>query len=63
MIIGAVRETSPGEKRVAATPQSVKKLISLGYQVIVETNSGAAASFDDAMYEQAGAEVIENGAV
>ena len=57
MIIGVVRETALGEKRVSATPQSVKKLISLGYQVLVETNCGVAANFDDSMYESAGASV------
>lgn len=61
MIIGAVRESAAGEKRVAATPQSVKKLVGLGYQVLVESNCGAAASFDDEMYAAAGATVVQNG--
>jgi H+-translocating NAD(P) transhydrogenase subunit alpha len=63
MIIGAVKESSPGENRVAVSPQSVKKLVGLGYQVMVETGCGAAAGFDDTTYETAGAQVSRNGQV
>ena len=63
MIIGAVRETALGEKRVSATPQSVKKLISLGYQVVVESNCGVTANFDDTMYESAGATIRPTSSV
>ena len=59
MIIGAVKETSTGEKRVAATPQSVKKMIGLGYEVSVECGCGVNANFSDAMYEHAGANVVD----
>ncbi len=58
MIIGAVKETSTGEKRVAATPQSVKKMINLGYEVRVERGCGSNANFSDSMYEQAGANLV-----
>lgn len=63
MIIGAVKETSSTEKRVAATPQSVKKMINLGYEVMVESGSGADANFSDALYEQAGAKIVQNGSI
>lgn len=55
MIIGIPRESQPGETRVAATPQTVGQLIKLGYQVVVESGAGAAASFSDAAFAEAGA--------
>jgi NAD(P) transhydrogenase subunit alpha len=57
MIIGIPRESLPGETRVAATPQTVGQLIKLGYEVVVETGAGAASSFSDAAYTEAGAGV------
>ena len=56
MLIGIPRESLPGETRVAATPQTVGQLIKLGYSVVVEHDAGAAASFADAAYAEAGAE-------
>ncbi|QZT57157.1 Re/Si-specific NAD(P)(+) transhydrogenase subunit alpha [Mycolicibacterium austroafricanum] len=55
MIIGIPRESLPGETRVAATPQTVGQLIKLGYQVVVASGAGAAASFSDAAFAEAGA--------
>jgi NAD(P) transhydrogenase subunit alpha len=60
MIIGVLKESLPGERRVAATPDSVKKLIKLGYQVVVESNCGSDANFPNSGYEDAGAEVERN---
>lgn len=57
MQIGIVKEQLPGETRVAATPTSVEQLIKLGFTVVIESGAGAAASFDDAAYEKAGATV------
>ncbi|BBZ01384.1 NAD(P) transhydrogenase subunit alpha [Mycolicibacterium chitae] len=57
MIIGIPRESLPGETRVAATPATVAQLIKLGYSVLVEAGAGAASSFADAAYVEAGAEV------
>ncbi|MHA7651690.1 Re/Si-specific NAD(P)(+) transhydrogenase subunit alpha [Mycobacterium sp. ML4] len=57
MIIGIPRESLPGETRVAATPQTVGQLIKLGYSVVVESEAGAAASFLDGAYVEAGADV------
>jgi NAD(P) transhydrogenase subunit alpha len=51
------RETSPGETRVAATPESVKKFKSLGLDVVVETGAGTAAHIADADYTAAGASI------
>jgi H+-translocating NAD(P) transhydrogenase subunit alpha len=55
MIIGIPRESLPGETRVAATPQTVGQLIKLGYEVLVEFGAGAASSFADAAFTEAGA--------
>ncbi|MGY2003469.1 Re/Si-specific NAD(P)(+) transhydrogenase subunit alpha [Blastococcus sp. SYSU DS1024] len=57
MQIGVPRETRPRETRVAATPATVTQLVQLGYEVVVETGAGAAASFPDEAYAQAGARV------
>ncbi len=57
MIIGVLREARPGETRVAATPLTVVQLLKLGYEVVVEPGAGAAASFTDEAYVEAGATV------
>jgi H+-translocating NAD(P) transhydrogenase subunit alpha len=49
------KETSPGETRVAATPESVKKLKGLGLDVVVQAGAGAGARISDADYLAAGA--------
>ncbi|MCL8027154.1 Re/Si-specific NAD(P)(+) transhydrogenase subunit alpha [Nocardioides bruguierae] len=55
-LIGVVRERE-GEPRVAATPDSVRALVRLGYRVVVEAAAGTRAGFADAAYREAGAEV------
>lgn len=57
MLIGIPRESLPGETRVAATPQTVGQIIKLGYAVVVESGAGAASSFSDSAYVDAGAEI------
>ncbi|MDG4667407.1 Re/Si-specific NAD(P)(+) transhydrogenase subunit alpha [Mycobacterium sp. 236(2023)] len=57
MIIGIPRESLPGETRVAATPQTVGQLIKLGYDVVVESGAGAASSFSDEAFAEAGASI------
>ncbi|SOZ66744.1 pyridine nucleotide transhydrogenase (proton pump), alpha subunit [Cupriavidus taiwanensis] len=59
MTIGVPREAHPGERRVAATPDSVKELLKLGYQVVVETGAGLEASFSDDDYRAAGAAIVD----
>ena len=59
MRIGVPRETLPGETRVAATPDVVKKLAGKGFEVVVERGAGASAHFPDAEYEAAAARVGE----
>ena len=51
-------ESSPGEKRVAATPDSVKKLIAVGATVDVESGAGLDSLMTDAAYEAAGARIV-----
>ena len=60
MKVGIPREIGPGERRVGATPQSVKKLIKLGFEVAVESGAGASAGFSDASYVEAGAEIAQD---
>mgnify|MGYP003584412998 CR=1 FL=1 len=57
MRIGIPRESKPGERRVAATPKTTEQLIKLGYTVTIEAGAGIGASFDDAAYVAAGAEI------
>lgn len=57
MLIAIPRESQPGETRVAATPQTVGQIIKLGYSVVVESGAGAASSFSDAAYAEAGADI------
>src|SRR6201996_6238979 len=54
-VIAVTRERRAGETRVAATPETVKKLIGAGFSVIVETGAGTASSYPDADYQAAGA--------
>jgi NAD(P) transhydrogenase subunit alpha len=54
-LIAVTKERRAGETRVAATPETVKKLIAAGFAVTVEAGAGAAASYPDADYEAAGA--------
>jgi len=56
--IAVTKERRSGETRVAATPDSVKKLIGMGFAVVVEAGAGAGSSFPDADYLAAGAVVV-----
>jgi H+-translocating NAD(P) transhydrogenase subunit alpha len=60
MKVFAPRETVPGERRVAITPDSAGRLRKAGVEVSVEHGAGVAASYDDAVYEAAGAAVVAN---
>ena len=62
MKFGVPRETRPGERRVALSPDSVERLRKLGYACLVETGAGEAARFSDAAYEAAGAQVVPDAA-
>jgi hypothetical protein len=63
LIVGIPKETAFLEKRVAATPESVQRLVGKdndGFIVHIQDNAGAAAYFDNASYEQAGAVIVPN---
>ena len=62
MKIGVPRETHPGERRVAATPEVAAQLQKLGYEVLVEKDAGAAASFSDEAYKAAGCTIADSAA-
>ncbi len=55
MKIAVLKERRPSEARVAATPDTVKKMVALGWEVVVEEGAGAGASFLDQAYRDAGA--------
>ena len=55
--IAVTRERRQGETRVAATPETVKKLGGLGFSTIVEAGAGEGASYADAEYVAAGAKI------
>lgn len=63
MRIAFLKETAPGETRVAATPETVKKIVGLGHSVSVAAGAGVAASVPDQHYTDAGAEVSTDGGV
>ncbi len=58
MIIGIPREIMHAENRVAATPDSCRKLVNDGHRVLVEAGAGLGAYFHDEAYAQAGAEIV-----
>ena len=60
MKIGIPKEVRPGERRVAATPETVSRLLKLGFDVQVESQAGAGASFADADYAATGATVVRS---
>lgn len=58
MRIGIPAETRAGETRVAATPETVKKMLATGHTVMVENGAGQGASIPDAEYQAAGATMV-----
>lgn len=58
MNIGIPKEPFEGQTLVSSTPDTVKKLIKLGYDVMVESGAGDLANFTDDQYEQAGATIV-----
>ena len=62
MVIVIPKERAEGERCVAASPDSVKRLIELGYQVCIEQGAGTDAFFTDAEYQASGAQIISDRA-
>ncbi len=61
MRISVLKESAPGETRVAATPETVKKIVGLGHSIVVQTGAGVAASYPDELFKNAGAELAADG--
>jgi NAD(P) transhydrogenase subunit alpha len=59
LAIGIPAETAAGETRVAATPETVKKLVAQGHTVRVQSGAGVAASVTDEAYAAAGATLVD----
>jgi NAD(P) transhydrogenase subunit alpha len=59
-LIAVTKERRAGETRVAAVPETVKKLVGQGFSVTVEKGAGAAANYADADYEAAGASLAKD---
>ncbi|MBV8889216.1 MAG: Re/Si-specific NAD(P)(+) transhydrogenase subunit alpha [Alphaproteobacteria bacterium] len=62
MKLAVVKERRPHERRVAASPDTIRRMAGMGLDLIVETGAGAAASFTDAAYETAGATIAPDAA-
>ena len=60
MIIGVPKEIMPGERRVAASPETVEKMVSDGLTVLVEKNAGEGAFYHDPDYVAAGASIVDD---
>ena len=60
MKIAVLRERRPNETRVAASPETVKKMIAMGLGLVVESGAGDASSFSDDSYRQAGASIAKD---
>jgi H+-translocating NAD(P) transhydrogenase subunit alpha len=58
--IGVPRELEPGERRVALVPDAVSRLTASGFDVVLERGAGAAASFPDEDYQEAGAGLTDS---
>lgn len=63
MILGVVRESSPGELRVALTPAAMVSLAATKLEVWIEEGAGVAAGFPDAQYVEKGARVADRATV
>jgi NAD(P) transhydrogenase subunit alpha len=60
MKVGIPKEIRPGERRVAATPETTSRLGKLGFEVIVQAGAGSGAAFSDAEYEAVGATIVKD---
>ncbi len=62
LLVGVPRETAPGETRVAATPDTVKRLARAGIDIAVERGAGESAFLSDAAFAAAGARIVDRAA-
>ncbi|MES1209636.1 MAG: Re/Si-specific NAD(P)(+) transhydrogenase subunit alpha [Pseudomonadota bacterium] len=62
MKIGIPKETHLTERRVAATPETVRRFIKLGFEIAVQTGAGDASGYEDAAYIEAGGQIVPTAA-
>ena len=62
MKVAIPKERRPGETRVAASPETVKKMVGLGLTVVIETGAGDGASIPDGDFAAQGAEIAKDAA-
>jgi NAD(P) transhydrogenase subunit alpha len=62
MKLGIPKEIYPHERRVAATPSTIDKIVKLGLEVVVQSGAGDAASISDAAFAEAGAAIVADAA-
>ena len=62
MIIGIPTESFLNESRIAATPQTVKRLLKQGFEVIIQSKAGERANFSDLQFQHAGAHIVNDAA-
>jgi NAD(P) transhydrogenase subunit alpha len=62
-VVGVVKESGPGERRVALDPDAVTRLTTAGFAVLIQTGSGDEAWFSDQAYAEAGASVVDEQAL
>ncbi|MDA8773287.1 alanine dehydrogenase [Luminiphilus sp.] len=60
MIVGIPKEIKNHEYRIGMTPAGVRELVNRGHQVLVETEGGVGVGFDNASYEEVGAQIVAN---
>src|SRR5690554_4463102 len=60
MTIGIPKEIMVGERRVAAIPETVKKMVAAGFSVLVEKQAGSGSFFTDEAYQEAGAIIVDD---
>lgn len=60
MKLSVIKETKPGEKRVAVTPLVAQQFIKQGFSCVVETNAGYHSNFSDQDYEKAGCTIVQD---
>ena len=58
MKVGVAKESDPGETRVAVVPDTARRLVGDGVEVVVERSAGETAAFADTAYEEAGAQLV-----
>lgn len=62
MLVGIIKETLEGERRIAAVPETISKMVKSGMEVLVEAGAGNDSFVSDAEFEAAGAKIAPDAA-